>query len=159
MVTYIMKKINNLREMFDYLDTINDPNNNEYDYCKEESYGLYTTYEKFLDKVLEIDKNTKRVVDVGSCFNQYAYIFENAGIEYIGIDYWNSDRSIKPYESKYVKFIGAKYEDIADNFKNDIIISNLCVGYLVDIKDVKAKHLIINELNDTKDDFDAKLVW
>lgn len=154
-----MGKINNIREMFRYLDKINDPKDAEYDYCKLESYDLFDTYEKFLQKVLELDEIPKRVVDIGSNMNQYAYIFENAGIDYIGIDLWNADRRWKPYESKHVQFIGARYEDIADWFKNDVIISNLCVGYLVKIEDVKGKHLILNELNENTHDFDAKLVW
>lgn len=154
-----MGKINNLREMFKYLDTINDPKDAEYDYCKLESYDLFDTYEKFLQKVLELDEVPKRVIDIGSLFNQYAYIFENAGIDYIGIDLWNANRRWKPYESDHVKFIGAKYEDIADFFKDDVIISNLCVGYLVKVEDVKAKHLITNELNEKTHDFDAKLWW
>ena len=154
-----MGKINNLKEMFEYLDTMNDPKEPEYDYCKEESYGLFDTYEKFLQKVLELDEIPKRVVDIGSCYNQYAYIFENAGIDYIGIDLWNAARRVNPYESEHVKFIGARYEDIADFFKDDVIISDLCVGYLVKIEDVKGKHLIINELNEKTHDFDAKLVW
>ena len=58
-----MGKINNLKEMFEYLDTMNDPKEPEYDYCKEESYGLFDTYEKFLQKVLELDEVPKRVVD------------------------------------------------------------------------------------------------
>ena len=124
-----------------------------------ESYDLVDTYEKFLQKVLELGEDTKRVVDIGSCYNQYAYIFENAGIDYIGIDLWNAARHIKPYESKHVRFIGARYEDIADFFKDDVIISDLCVGYLVKVEDVKGKHLIVNELNEETHDFDAKLVW
>lgn len=154
-----MGKINNLQEMFAYLDTMNDPKEPEYDYTKLESYDLVDTYEKFLQKVLELGEDTKRVVDVGSCYNQYAYIFENAGIDYIGIDLWNAGRHIKPYENEHVRFIGARYEDIADFFKNDVIISDLCVGYLVKVEDVKGKHLIVNELNEETHDFDAKLVW
>lgn len=154
-----MGKINNLREMFAYLDTMNDPKEPEYDYTKLESYDLVDTYEKFLQKVLELREDIKRVVDIGSCYNQYAYIFENAGIDYIGIDLWNAARHIKPYESEHVKFIGARYEDIADFFKDDVIISDLCVGYLVKVEDVKGKHLIVNELNEKTHDFDAKLVW
>lgn len=154
-----MGKINNLREMFKYLDTINDPKDAEYDYCKLESYDLFDTYEKFLQKVLELDEIPKRVIDIGSNMNQYAYIFENSGIDYIGIDLWNADRRWKPYESEHVQFIGARYEDIADWFKDDVIISNLCVGYLLKVADVKGKHLIINHLNEETHDFDAKLVW
>ena len=89
--------------------------------------------------------------------NQYAYMFENEGIDYIGIDLWNANRFMKPYESKYTKFIGARYEDISDWFKDDVIISCLCIGYLVKQEDVKAKHLITNEL--VNHDFKAKLWW
>ena len=38
-----MGKINNLREMFAYLDTMNDPKEPEYDYTKLESYDLVDT--------------------------------------------------------------------------------------------------------------------
>ena len=65
---------------------------------------------------------------------------------------------MKPYENEHSTFIGARYEDIADWFKDDIIISNLCVDYLVNVDDVKAKHLITNVLNQETHTFDAK-VW
>lgn len=152
-------KINNIEEMFSYLDAINNPDDDEYDYCKMESYGLYGVYEKILGKVLSLNERPKRVVDIGSLYNQYAYMFENEGIDYIGIDLWNKNKQVKPYESDRVKFIGAKYEDVADEFKDDVVISDLCVGYLVKIEDVKAKHLIINDLNDETHEFDAKIVW
>lgn len=149
--------IKNINEMFEYLDSINDAEDNRYDDCKAHSFELFDVYEKMLDAVLKLDEVPKRVVDIGSNMNQYAYIFENAGIDYIGIDLWNADRFMKPYESEHTKFIGAKYEDIADWFKDDVIISNLCVNYLVKVEDVKAKHLITNELKDH--DFVAKVWW
>ena len=146
-----------MKEMFDYLDTINDVDDLMYDDCKQHSYLYEEDYEKILEAVLSLYKKPKRVVDIGSNMNQYAYIFENAGIDYIGIDLWNADRRMNPYESKHVKFIGTRHEDISDWFKNDVIISNLCVNYLVKREDVKAKHLITNELVDTK--FVAKIWW
>ena len=141
-------KIKSLKEMFDYLDTINDVNNLEYDYCKMESYGLFEIYEDFLEAILKLEEKPKRVIDIGSNMNQYAYIFENAGIDYIGIDVC---KNFVPYESEHAKFIWAKYEDIADLFKDDILISDLCVDYLVKREDVKAKHLFTNSdfTNDT----------
>ena len=69
-------KIKSLKEMFDYLDTINDVNNLEYDYCKMESYGLFEIYEDFLEAIVKLEEKPKRVIDVGSNMNQYAYIFE-----------------------------------------------------------------------------------
>ena len=48
-------KIKSLKEMFDYLDTINDVNNLEYDYCKMESYGLFEIYEDFLEAILKLE--------------------------------------------------------------------------------------------------------
>jgi len=150
-------KINNIKEMFDYLDSINDTDDNRYDDCKMHSYLNDETYRKLLDKVLELEERPKRIVDIGCNMNQYAYMFENNGIDYIGIDLWNADRYMKPYESDHVKFVGARYEDVADFYKDDVIISCLCVGYLVKVEDVKAKHLITNEL--VNHDFEAKLWW
>lgn len=154
-----MKRIKNIKEMFDYLDTINDKYDAEYDSCKVESHELYDTYVKFLMKILEFDEVPKRVVDIGSNLNQYAYIFENVGIDYIGIDCYNKGGKWKPYESDHVKFILGRYEDMVDEFKDDVIISQLCVGYQVDINCVRAKHLIVNHLDEDKHDFIAKLVW
>lgn len=152
-----MKKINNIKEMYEYLDTINDINDMSYDDCKMHSYLNDETYKKILDEVLKLKEKPKRVIDVGSNMNQYAYMFENKGIDYIGIDLWNANRFMKPYENEHTKFIGARYEDIADWFKDDVIISCLCIGYLVKQEDVKAKHLITNEL--VNHDFKAKLWW
>ena len=137
-----MPKINNMKEMFNYLDTINDTNDFQYDHCKMHSFLNEDTYKKILEKILKLETKPKRVIDIGSNLNQYAYLFENEGIDYIGIDLWNATRKMKPYESSHTKFIGARYEDIADWFKNDVVISNLCVGYLIDEKDVKAKLFI-----------------
>ena len=152
-----MIKINNIKEMYEYLDTINDINDMSYDDCKMHSYLNDETYKKILDEVLKLKEKPKRVIDVGSNMNQYAYMFENKGIDYIGIDLWNANRFMKPYENEHTKFIGARYEDIADWFKDDVIISCLCIGYLVKQEDVKAKHLITNEL--VNHDLKAKLWW
>ena len=152
-----MIKINNIKEMYEYLDTINDINDMSYDDCKMHSYLNDETYKKILDEVLKLKEKPKRVIDVGSNMNQYAYMFENKGIDYIGIDLWNANRFMKPYENEHTKFIGARYEDIADWFKDDVIISCLCIGYLVKQEDVKANHLITNEL--VNHDFKAKLWW
>ena len=150
--------INTIYEMFDYLDSINDTSDGQYNDCKMHSFEHIDTYEKMLQEVLRLPDRPTRVVDIGSNLNQYAYIFENVGIDYIGIDLWNASRWMKPYESEHVKFIGARYEDIADWFKDDVVISNLCVNYLVNRDDVKAKHLITNVLNQETHTFDAK-VW
>ena len=152
-----MLKIKNMKEMFNYLDSINDVNDMRYDDCKEHSFLNEESYKEILNEVLKLKEKPKRVIDIGSNLNQYAYMFENEDIDYIGIDLWNSTRYMKPYESEHTKFIGARYEDIADWFKNDVIISNLCVNYLVKKEDVKAKHLITNKLE--LGTFKAKLWW
>ena len=152
-----MNKIKSIDEMFKYLDSINDTEYLRYDDCKMHSYCNVDWYEKILEKVLNLEEKPKRVVDIGSNMNQYAYLFENKGIDYIGIDLWNSTRGMKPYESEHSKFIGARYEDINEFFKDDVIISCLCVNYLVNAKDVKAKHLIINDILDGKPC--AKILW
>ena len=131
-----------MKDVYRYLDTINDVEDLRYDDCKMHSFINEDTYKKILKKVLELKEKPKRVVDIGSNMNQYAYMFVNEGIDYVGIDLWNACRTMKPLENEHIKFIGARYEDIADFFKDDVIISNLCVGYLVDEKDVKAKVFI-----------------
>lgn len=150
-------KINNMKEMYEYLDSINDTDYMRYDDCKMHSFINVDSYEDILKAVLELEEKPKRVVDIGSNMNQYAFMFENEGIDYIGIDLWNAARMMNPYESEHTKFIGARYEDIADWFKDDVIISNLCVTYLVKVEDVKAKHLITNVLENRS--FKAKLWW
>lgn len=152
-----MKKINNMKEMYEYLDSINDKDDMRYDDCKMHSYINVDSYQNILKAVLELEEKPKRIVDIGSNLNQYAYIFENEGIDYIGIDLWNAGRWMKPYENEHTKFIGARYEDIADWFKDDVVISNLCVTYLVNVEDVKAKHLITNKLEEGT--FVAKKWW
>ena len=152
-----MKKIKNMKEMYEYLDNINDKDDMRYDDCKMHSFINVDSYENILKAVLELEEKPKRIVDIGSNLNQYAYIFENEGIDYIGIDLWNAGRWMKPYESEHTKFIGARYEDIADWFKDDVVISNLCVTYLVNVEDVKAKHLITNKLEEGT--FVAKKWW
>ena len=149
--------INNMKEMYEYLDSINDTDDMRYDDCKMHSFINVDSYEDILKAVLKLEEKPSRVVDIGSNLNQYAYLFENEGIDYVGIDLWNAGRWMKPYESEHTKFIGARYEDIADWFKDDVIISNLCVTYLVKVEDVKAKHLITNVLENSS--FKAKLWW
>lgn len=149
--------INNMKEMYDYLDSINDTDDMRYDDCKMHSFINVDSYEDILKAVLKLEEKPRRVVDIGSNLNQYAYLFENEGIDYVGIDLWNAGRWMKPYESEHTKFIGARYEDIADWFKDDVIISNLCVTYLVKVEDVKAKHLITNVLENSN--FKAKKWW
>lgn len=146
-----------MKEMFEYLDSINDAADLRYDDCKQHSFILEDSYKSILDVVLKLEEKPKRVVDIGSNMNQYAFLFENEGIDYIGIDLWNATRYMKPYESEHTKFIGARYEDISEWFKDDVIISNLCVGYLVKFEDVKAKHLITNSLENSE--FIGKLRW
>ena len=149
--------INNMKEMYEYLDSINDTDDMRYDDCKMHSFINVDSYEDILKAVLKLEEKPKRVIDIGSNLNQYAFMFENEGIDYIGIDLWNAARMMNPYESEHTKFIGARYEDIADWFKDDVIISNLCVTYLVKVEDVKAKHLITNVLENSN--FKAKLWW
>lgn len=135
-------KFNNMNDVFNYLDTINDVNDLRYYDCKMHSFINEDTYKKILDKVLALDEKPKRVIDIGSNLNQYAYLFVNEGIDYVGIDLWNACRYMKPLETENIQFIGGRYEDISEFFKDDVIISNLCVGYLVNEDDVKAKHFI-----------------
>lgn len=136
----------NLNEVFAYLDTINDINNYIYLDCKCNSYDNEEWYKRILEKILE-DK-PKRVIDIGSNLNQYGYLFANEGIEYIGIDNStclpNEFGLLQPLITDKIKFIQASYKEVKEYFKDDVIISCLCVGYLVPIEEVKCKRLIIN---------------
>lgn len=139
----------NLDDVFNYLDTINDVNNDIYLDCKWNSYDNEEWYKKILEKVLE-DK-PKRVIDIGSNLNQYGYLFANEDIEYIGIDndtcLPNKYGLMQPLITNKIKFIQAPYESVKDYFKDDVIISCLCVGYLVPIEEVQCKRLIINDFD------------
>jgi hypothetical protein len=148
------------KDIWNYLDSINDVDNLMYFDCKENFIDSLDWYKAILAKVKEY--NPKRVIDVGSNLNQFGYLFENEGIEYIGID----DNTtlpcqygfMQPYISDKVKYIQAKYENIAEYFKDDIVISCLCVGYQVKIDSVKAKHLIINGINENNECY-AKIIF
>lgn len=140
----------NLDDVFEYLDKINNTNNMLYLDCKYHSYDNLEWYKRILEKVLE-DK-PKRVIDIGSNLNQYGYLFANEGIEYIGID--NStclptDYGVmQPLITDKIKFIQADYNKVKEWFRDDVIISCLCVGYLIPYADVKCKRLIVNALDD-----------
>lgn len=131
-----------MKEVVKYLNSINDTEDLRYDDCIVHSFINEDSYKRILSEVLKLKEKPKRVVDIGSNLNQFGYLFVNEGIDYIGIDLWNACRYMKPVETEHIKFIGARYEDISEFFKDDVIISNLCVGYLVDEKEVKAKHFI-----------------
>lgn len=139
----------NLDDVFNYLDIINDVNDDIYLDCKWHSYDNEEWYKRILEKVLE-DK-PKRVIDIGSNLNQYGYLFANEDIEYIGIDNAtclpNKYGLMQPLITDKIKFIQAPYEIVKDYFKNDVIISCLCVGYLVPIEEVQCKRLIINDFD------------
>lgn len=140
----------NLDDVFEYLDKLNNTNNMLYLDCKYHSYENLEWYKRILEKVLE-DK-PKRVIDIGSNLNQYGYLFANEDIEYIGIDNAtclpNKYGIMQPLITDKIKFIQADYKTIKDHFKDDVIISCLCVGYLIQIKDIKASRLIVNALDD-----------
>lgn len=84
-------------------------------------------------------------------------MFENKGIEYIGVEKY-LEKNHNPYTSNWIKFINKDYYEVRDEFKDDVIISNLCVGYLIPIKDVKAKHLIVGSI-DEKGLCSAKIIY
>lgn len=112
------------------------------DYILSEGTVSKEWYEAILEKVKKY--KPKRVIDIGSNVNMFGYLFANEGIEYIGID---EDMSLKPIEGENIKFIHADYYDVRDQFKDDIIISCLCVGYLIPVEDVLGKLLIVNDFD------------
>lgn len=147
-------KINNLKEAIDYLYKINKNNPNRYygkykidmlQYNIEEGSISLEWYKAILKKVKKY--NPKRVIDVGSNINLFGYLFANEEIEYIGIDNY---KDVEPIQTNKIKFIHANYYDVREKFKDDIIISCLCVGYLIPCKDILAKKLIVNELENNK---------
>lgn len=150
-------KFNNLKEVIDYLYKINENNPNRYygeyksdmlQYNIDEGSESLEWYKAILEKVKKY--NPKRVVDIGSNLNMFGYLFANEGIEYIGIEI---EKQNLPVETDMIKFINADYYDIREQFKDDIIISCLCVGYLIPVKDVIGKKLIVNHHEGTNENF------
>ena len=134
----------NLKEVLDYFIKINE-GNYYLDYILSEGTISEEWYEAILEKVKKY--KPKRVIDIGSNANLFGYLFANEGIEYIGID---EDKTLKPIETENIKFIHSNYYDVREQFKDDIIISCLCVGYLIPCKDVLGKRLIVNYLEESK---------
>ena len=135
-------RFNNLKDVINYLEEINK-GNYYLDYIISEGTVSKEWYEAILKKVEKC--KTKRVIDIGSNVNIFGYLFANKGIEYVGIDI---DKTLTPITTDDIKFIHSNYYDVREHFKNDIIISCLCVGYLIPIKDVLGKKLIINDIVD-----------
>jgi len=141
-------KFNNLKEVTKYFSELNK-GNYYLDYILEEGTVSLEWYEAILEKVKEY--KPKRVIDIGSGVNMFGYLFANEGIEYIGID---EDITMNPIITDNIKFINANYYDVREQFKDDIIISCLCVGYLIPIEDILGKVLIVNDsTGTTNEDF------
>ena len=132
-------KFNNLKEVTKYFSELNK-GNYYLDYILAEGTVSLEWYEAILEKVKKY--KPKRVIDIGSGVNMFGYLFANEGIEYIGID---EDITMKPIIADNIKFINTNYYDVREQFKDDIIISCLCVGYLIPIEDVLGKVLIVND--------------
>ncbi len=130
----------NLKEVLTYLEKINK-DNYYLDYIISEGTVSKEWYEAILKKVKKY--SPKRVIDIGSNANIFGYLFANEGIEYIGVDV---DKTLIPITTNNIQFIHSDYYKVREEFKNDIIISCLCVGYLIPIKDVLGKRLIINDM-------------
>lgn len=137
-------KFKNLKEVIKYLSNLNK-GNYYLDYILAEGTTSLEWYKAILKKVKKY--NPKRVIDIGSSVNMFGYLFENEGIEYIGID---EDMIMKPIVTEKIKFINSNYYDVKEQFKNDVIISCLCVGYLIPFEDVLGKILIVNDLKNGK---------
>lgn len=152
-----MIKINNLKESIEYLKKLNINNPNRYygkekidmlDYNIDEGSLSIDWYKAILEKVKPY--NPKRVIDIGSNINLFGYLFANEGIEYIGIDIY---KDVEPIQTNNIKFINSDYYKIREQFKNDICISCLCVGYLIPIEDVICRRLIINSSEGTRENY------
>ena len=125
------------------MDKLN-PNDTEYCYNRDYFYENDEWYKKILYEVMKLQP--KRVIDIGSNYNVHGYMFENVGIEYIGIEEYLNPKHT-PYVTDKVKFVHKNYYDVREEYKDDVIISNLCVGYLIPVEDVKAKHLVVGTLD------------
>lgn len=148
-----MKEIKNIIDSIEYFKKINnygtDKEPHQLEYELSEGIVSLEWYQEILKRVKKY--KPKRVIDIGSNVNLFGYLFENAGIDYIGIDI-DSD-GCKAIETDHIKFIKANYYDVREQFKDDIIISCLCVGYLIPVKDVLGKVLIINDSIGSNKDF------
>ena len=146
-------KFNNLKEVTKYFAELNK-GNYYLDYILEEGTASYEWYKAILEAVKKY--KPKRVIDIGSNVNMFGYLFANEGIEYIGID---EDKTLKPIIADKISFIHNDYYNVRDQFKDDIIISCLCVGYLIPVEDVRGKVLFVNELEpDPSNKYNTKCI-
>ena len=137
------KEITSLKQSLDFLKKKNK-GNYYLDYVLGEGWASEEWYRAILREVKKYKPN--RVIDIGSGSNIFGYLFAREGIEYIGID---DDKILRPIEGKNIEFIHSNYYDIREEFKDDIIISCLCVDYLIPIEDVLGRRLIINDSEGT----------
>lgn len=139
-----------LKDVIKYLEENNDKEvcNEPLDYLLEESCVSKEWYEAILEIVLKY--KPKRVVDIGCCLGLFAYLFANKGIEYIGID---DNLGYNRFETDKIKFIIDDYYNVREQFKDDVLISCLCVGYLIPVKDIIGKVLIVNSCNGNPIDY------
>ena len=147
-----MIKINNLKESIEYLKKINNYGTDKEPYYLQyelsEAPISFEWYKAILNKIKKY--KPKRVIDIGSNINLFGYLFANEGIEYIGIDIY---KDVEPLQTNNIKFIHSDYYKIREQFRNDICISCLCVGYLIPIEDVICRRLIINSSEGTRENY------
>ena len=147
-----MIKINNLKESIEYFKKINNYGTDKEAYYLQyelsEATVSFEWYKAILNKIKK--HKPKRVIDIGSNINLFGYLFANEGIEYIGIDIY---KDVEPLQTNNIKFIHSDYYKIREQFKNDICISCLCVGYLIPIEDVICRRLIINSSEGTRENY------
>lgn len=131
-----------IRSLEDTLEVFKTENEGKYEYEYMLSEGLVS--KEWYEMIAMVVKKMgiKRVIDVGSNMNFFGYLFAREGIEYIGIDNWMDE--LKPVEGKNIKFIETNYYDVREEYKDEVIISCLCIGYLIPKEDVRAKLLITN---------------
>lgn len=145
-------KINNLKESIEYFKKINNYGTDKEPYYLQyelsEAPISFEWYKAILNKIKKY--KPKRVIDIGSNINLFGYLFSNEGIEYIGIDIY---KDVEPLQTNNIKFIHSDYYKIREQFKNDICISCLCVGYLIPIEDVICRRLIINSSEGTRENY------
>lgn len=146
-------KIENFKDSIEYFKKINNAGTDKEPYFLDYELSEGTISLDWYKAILEIVKKykPKRVIDVGSNVNLYGFLFANEGIEYIGVDIGGS--GCKPIETENIKYIEKNYYDIKEEYKDDIIISCLCIGYLIDYKDVLCKKIIVNSNTGTKENF------
>lgn len=104
----------------------------EINYCKEEF--IYANINDWYKNVALYVKNRgfETVIDIGACYGFQAENFINENLNYIGVEcvkYMKDYQFMKDHEK--VTYILKKYPCEIEIPEKSVLVSNLCIGYLV----------------------------